>query len=58
MPTNPDEKKGPANPPDITVEEVLGAQVGNPPILVNEDIAPTEEVVIAEEGIEPPSTVS
>ena len=49
MPTNPGEPKDPANPPDVTVEEVLGAQVGNPPILTNEDVTPTEEIIIAEE---------
>ena len=40
------------------MEAVLGAQVGNPPIVVNEDVQPTEEIVIAEEPPETPAAAT
>lgn len=43
LPLHPDD---PPNPPDVTIEAVLGAQTGNPPILPleegDEEIAPVE----------------
>lgn len=37
MPNRPVDPNDPPNPPDVTVEAVLGAQVGNPPILPDEE---------------------
>lgn len=58
MPTKPLEQQESAHSPAVTVEEVLGAQVGNPPIVVNEDVPPSEEIVIAEEAPEQPPVAS
>jgi hypothetical protein len=55
MPTEPLKPNDPPNPPDVVVENVLGAQVGNPPILPMPESTETEEVVLEElpPGTEP-----
>ena len=42
MPNRPINPNDPPNPPDVTVESVFGAEVGNPPILPLEEDAPGE----------------
>ena len=49
MPTRPINPDDPPNPPDVVVEAVLGAQVGNPPILPEEDAEGNEG-----DEVEPP----
>jgi hypothetical protein len=52
MPNRPVNPNDPPNPPDVTLESVFGAEVGNPPILPADEEAHGEEV---EEGTEPPT---
>jgi hypothetical protein len=42
MPNRPINPNDPPNPPDITVESVFGAEVGNPPILPLEENEPAD----------------
>ena len=60
MPNRPVDPNDPPNPPDVTVESVLGAQVGNPPILPLEGteaeggpVEPPEGALISEIVPEP-----
>jgi len=50
MPNRPISPNDPPNPPDVTVESVLGAQVGNPPILSDDDADPNQGEVEPPEG--------
>jgi hypothetical protein len=50
MPNRPVDPNDPPNPPDVTVESVLGAQIGNPPILPMEEDGPAEGEVEPPEG--------
>jgi hypothetical protein len=50
MPNRPAHPNDPPNPPDVTVESVLGAQVGNPPILSDDDADPKQGEVEPPEG--------
>lgn len=51
MPIHPANPNDPPNPPDVTVEEVFGAQAGNPPI-VDEENPSAAEVELAADPTE------
>ena len=51
MPNRPVDPNDPPNAPDVTVEEVFGAQAGNPPI-IDEEIPSQAEVELAADPAE------